>query len=645
MLESPLIDAWIHLHQQPALAEPAWRLLLAAVDAPDEPTFLTQALASVAHGLSAEGGALLVAQAGQWHTRATFGVAPRYETAWLGDALDRDTLVRQGRTLVAPIRPQSTRGELIVLQATTVDAAARAAPGLATLAPHLGALIDVVQRRHGEQRQAQRLRAILDETKHWYRIQEMEPLLTRLAEAATRLLRADRASIFLWDRPNHTLVGRPALGVEGNELRIADDVGLVGRVVRHGQSERVDLDSDAAQIDRRVDKQLGYQTRTLLGVPLRSSDGNVIGAFEAINKLQGNFTDDDEATLAELAEHASVALQNTQHMEALLAARRQITEQAALGVRFVGTSPVIEALRSTLGRVAGTDLAVLVLGENGTGKEVVAQSIHFQSPRRDQPFIAVNCAAIPDTLLESELFGHERGAFTDAHESRAGKFELARGGTLFLDEIGDLSLAGQAKLLRVVEEKVVVRVGGSKTIATDARLIAATNQDLAAMVREKRFRQDLFYRLNVVSLVLPPLRERGADIVLLAEHFLREFSLRARRTPPRLTPAARQRLEGHAWPGNVRELRNLMERIAYLVPGEKIEPEDLAFIVGPTSEPATSILGSMPLAEATDQFQIDYIQQAMRRALGNMSQAAELLGLHRSNLYRKMRQLGMHVGE
>ena len=253
-------------------------------------------------------------------------------------------------------------------------------------------------------------------------------------------------------------------------------------------------------------------------------------------------------------------------------------------MQLIGESPAIAALRSTILRVAGAELAVLVLGENGTGKEVVSQSIHYNSPRRNQPFIAVNCAALSETLLESELFGHEKGAFTDAHQTHRGKFELADGGTLFLDEIGDLSLAGQAKLLRVLEEKIVVRVGGSQQIHTDARVIAATNQDLGAMVRERRFRQDLFFRLNVVTLSIPPLRDRREDMLPLAEHFLRDFSRKARRKPPKFSAEARRRLEQHDWPGNVRELRNLMERLAYLVPAEKIEADDLAFILTPAGK-------------------------------------------------------------
>jgi len=275
----------------------------------------------------------------------------------------------------------------------------------------------------------------------------------------------------------------------------------------------------------------------------------------------------------------------------------------------------------------------------------VSQLVHYLSPRRERPFIAVNCAAISETLLESELFGATRKApSTDAHESRQGKFELASGGTLFLDEIGDLSPGGQAKLLRVLEEKVVVRVGGSRSIHTDARVIAATNQNLAEMVRQKKFRQDLFFRLNVVSLELPPLRERGDDVILLAEHFLDDFCRKARRKRVKLSPEARKRLLTHNWPGNIRELRNLTERLAYLLPGDRIEAEDLAFILPGDDAPAF-VSPDLPLAEATDTFQIEYIKKAITRTKGNMSDAAERLGLHRSNLYRKMRQLGMPTAE
>jgi Nif-specific regulatory protein len=248
-------------------------------------------------------------------------------------------------------------------------------------------------------------------------------------------------------------------------------------------------------------------------------------------------------------------------------------------------------------------------------------------------------------LLESELFGHEKGAFTDAREARAGKFELASGGTLLLDEIGDMSLAGQSKLLRVLEDKTIVRVGGSQPIHTDVRVLAATNQKLVELVRAKRFREDLYFRLNVVTLELPPLRARGDDIMLLAEHFLREFSKRAGRKAPKFSAAARKRLESHMWPGNVRELRNLMERLAYLTAGDRIEAEDLAFILSPTAGASVSFGSDLNLNDATQEFQRNHVQQAIDAAHGNVSQAAKNLGVHRSNLYRKMRQLGMETAE
>jgi Nif-specific regulatory protein len=323
-----------------------------------------------------------------------------------------------------------------------------------------------------------------------------------------------------------------------------------------------------------------------------------------------------------------------------------LVEQVAQGVELVGQSAPIEALRATIRRVANTDLAILILGENGTGKEVVARSLHYMSRRRSAPFVAVNCAALTETLLESELFGHEKGAFTDAHESRQGKFELASGGTLFLDEIGDMSLGGQAKLLRVLEEKTVVRVGGSTPIHTEVRVLAATNQNLAELVRAKRFREDLYFRLNVVSLELPPLRDRGDDVLLLAQHFLRAFCRNIGRRQPKLTAAAKKRLLSHSWPGNVRELRNLMERLAYLHTDDEIDAEDLAFILSPQqASRSSSIPADLSLTDATRHFQQEYIQQTIERAHGNVSEAAKILEVHRSNLYRKMRQLGMAADE
>ena len=311
-------------------------------------------------------------------------------------------------------------------------------------------------------------------------------------------------------------------------------------------------------------------------------------------------------------------------------------------MRLVGDSPAIVALKSSIERLASTDLPVLILGESGTGKEIVAQALHYHGQRADRPFVAVNCAALAETLLESELFGHEKGAFTDASETRQGKFELADGGTLFLDEIGDMSLGGQAKLLRVLEEKNITRVGGSQTIPINVRVVAATNSNLAESVSRKKFREDLYYRLSVVTQNLPALRDRPEDIVLLANHFLEQFCPQAGRSLMKFSADARKRLQSHHWPGNVRELKNLMERIAFLSSGDRIEVDDLAFILSPERQGMLEPSADMSLNDATHQFQQEFIRRSIKRVQGNMSEAARLLGLHRSNLYRKMSQLGMH---
>ena len=625
---------------------PDWLAIVAdwlaqATEMPSADAFRHYAIGNLLAAVGADWGAIAESKQGSWSASCEVGQAQSLPAALLSDALDREQALTLGGWWVGPLTPHGQSGELLVLHIPA--GSERVAGSLPAAALALGQIVEQIRQQTRYKLDRSRLRAILDAASQWYRIHEMGPLLEQIARAATQLVRADRASIFIWDHRQHELVGRPALGVAGGELRIPDDSGIVGQVVQSGQARRVDLENGQAFIDRRVDKTLGYQTQTLLCVPLRGAGGDVIGAFEAINKRHGNFTDDDEATLTELAAHASIALANTQDRRRLVESRRQLTDLAAQRVQFIGQSPAIEALRSTIGRVAQTDLAVLVLGENGTGKDVIAQSIHFQSARRDQPLVAINCAAIPETLLESELFGHEKGAFTDARETRAGKFELAHSGTLFLDEIGDMSLGGQAKLLRVVEDRVIVRVGGSKTIPVDVRLVVATNQDLAELVHQKKFRQDLYYRLNVVSLTVPPLRERGSDIVLLAEHFLHDFAIKARRSPPTLTSAAQRKLEAHPWPGNVRELRNSMERLAYLSSSDVIDADELQFIMSPSGESRGTLTVSGPLNEATEQFQIEYIQRAVRMSDGNMSRTAELLGLHRSNLYRKMKQLGMEV--
>lgn len=611
--------------------------LLAQVSDCDEVgTFLERSLKRSQEAFSAESIAVVRSTPPDWLVVSAVGVSKNHvPTDLAADALDKEGPARDGGWIAMPLAEK----HVILLQADLSDEL------LESFQADFGKAFAAVESKQRRARRIRRLEKILEITHAWGQTSCMEALLQAMAEAATELLAADRASIFLWDKANKSLVARPALGVEDDELRFPDNTGIVGQVIQSLEPRRVGETLGSEEIARNVDAETGYTTKTLLCVPLLAANGKCLGAFEVLNKIEGQFTDEDERGLQELAAHAAVALENTKQLEELLSKHQMLVEEAAGGVQLIGNSAAIEAVRSTTRRIADTDLAILILGENGTGKEVVARSIHYLSSRREQPFIAVNCAALSETLLESELFGHEKGAFTDASETRAGKFELASGGTLFLDEIGDMSLSGQAKLLRVLEDKTVVRVGGSTPIHTEVRILAATNQDLLQMVREKKFREDLYFRLNVVSLELPPLRERGEDVVLLAEFFLESFCRNMGRSMPSLSSAAKKQILEHRWPGNVRELRNLCERLAYLSSGDQIEAEDLAFIdAGGSSDALNFDLGGT-LSTATKQFQQEYIRQMIETTKGNMSQAAKRLGLHRSNLYRKMRQLEMAGGE
>ena len=590
---------------------------------------------------NATGSAIVQGTKGQWRLLAHAGEGEGLPEELLADVLDSGNCRQAEGWTGAPLFRGSQVDPFWASQLVTSNVEIEPSD-FDAMAAAVGLAYHAFQQRIEQANRAERLEAMLDMTVHWNQSRATDELLEQIAETSTRLLGAERATIFLPDASGQNLIGQPATGVEGGKISIPINAGVVGQVVNTGQPARVDDDvrDEQQQIHRDVDEQLNFQTRNLLCVPMLDADGKIIGAFELINRLEGNFTDQDEAALTELAAHATVAIDNTQHVEQLVTSKQAVAAEAAGQIEMIGECEAIVELKKTIEKVAQTDLAILITGENGTGKEVVAQMIHYLSPRRDEVMVAVNCAAITQTLLESELFGHEKGAFTDAHQAREGKFELASAGTLFLDEIGDMSLDGQSKLLRVLEEKKVVRVGGSTPIPTDARVVAATNQDLADLIGKKEFRQDLYFRLNVLQIELPALRDRGDDIILLAEHFLNQFCTKARRSVPSFTAAAKKQLLQHQWPGNIRELRNMMERVAYLTDGTKIDATDLAFVNSPNSQDSGISL-DLPLTEATKEFQIDYIEQHIKRAKGNMTDAAQRMGMHRSNLYRKMKQLGM----
>jgi Nif-specific regulatory protein len=496
-------------------------------------------------------------------------------------------------------------------------------------------------RRWDEQRQALRhLESLVALGRRLLGERSAGPLLEHLAQDAARLLDCEQADLLLWDQARGELVGRPAAGFPNGERRIPDDTGVAGQVLHTGQVVRLDHAAPDQAGPSAANGAGSPAARSLLCLPLANAGGQRLGVLQVANKTRGPFTARDEATLQELAAHAAAALANVQEREALARRHAPLEGQARQASQLVGESTAVRALRATLERVARTDLPVLVLGETGSGKGLIARALHYASLRQHQPFVPVHCGAGVDKLGECELFGHEDGTCSGTPSARPGKCEAAHGGTLFLDEVGDLDSAAQVQLLRVLEEKAFSRVGGAHSVPIDTRVVAATRQDLTEAVRAGRFREDLYYRLAVVTLELPPLRQRRPDVLPLAEHFLEEFCRDAGRRPLKFTAEARRRLEQHDWPGNVRELRNLMERVAFLCPADRVEAGDLTLLARP-EEPER--FAELTLAAATDAFQREHISRAIDRAHNNMSEAAKLLGLHRPNLYRKMKMLGMEV--
>jgi len=340
-------------------------------------------------------------------------------------------------------------------------------------------------------------------------------------------------------------------------------------------------------------------------------------------------------------EKVTVVLKNALQQRRLEMELQRLKESGGSRPVIIGESVPMKALRQQLALMAGTNGRVLIYGESGTGKELVAHTIHAMSPRASEPFVEVNCAAIPEELIESELFGLRKGAVPGAREDKIGKFEKADGGSLFLDEVGDMSLKTQAKVLRALDEGRFEPVGGTEFVQVDVRVIASTNKNLELEIERGNFREDLFYRLNVIPFYVPPLRERREDIPLLADHFLKEFTTAYGRKPKELTPEAYRVLMDYQWPGNVRELRNLMERIVIMNPQQRIDARHLPLNPAKRAvfEPPRDRFGS--LQEVREAAEREYILKKLEETGGNVSRTAELLGLERSNLYRKMKALGI----
>jgi Nif-specific regulatory protein len=367
----------------------------------------------------------------------------------------------------------------------------------------------------------------------------------------------------------------------------------------------------------------------------------VIGAIYLVRTTNSNDFDEGHLQLlTAIAAMVAAPLDNARQTESLKVENRRLRTDIDAEHQMIGNSEAMNEVQRFLSRVAKTDSTVLIGGESGTGKELVARAIHRMSVRAQMPFIAVNCAAMTETLVESELFGHEKGAFTGAVTQAKGKFESAAGGTIFLDEVGELPLTTQSKLLRVLQERELNRVGNSRTIKVDVRVLAATNRDLETDIHDGRFRRDLYYRLNVVAITLPPLRQRRDDIIPLAEYFVAKSNTRCNRRVRGISPDAAACLVHYDWPGNIRELENTIERAVVLGASDTILLEDLPEMLLESNSPARSTNHS-GFHDSVRKNKIEIIQRALDKCDGNHVEAAKLLGLNRTYLHRLIRTLGM----
>jgi two-component system NtrC family response regulator len=422
-----------------------------------------------------------------------------------------------------------------------------------------------------------------------------------------------------------------------------------GHSTRSAENGEVALDmlkddgAEAAFVDMRMPRMDGqtFIKKSLelypdLAIVVMTAYGTVESAVEAMKA--GAF---DYLLKPVDLDHIELILSKIKEKQRLIAENRYLKrklEQVEIPSGIIGRSRAIESVLADVNRVAQSDATVLIRGESGTGKELVANAIHRASPRAKGPFLAVNCASLPETLLESELFGHERGAFTGAVARKLGRFELADKGTIFLDEIGDISPAMQVKLLRVLESRTIQRLGGGKDINVDIRILAATNRDLESKMQNGEFREDLFYRLNVIPLTIPPLRERREDILPLTEYFIEKYSQKNNKPIKGITAEAKDLLLNHSWPGNVRELENLIERAIVLAPGDVIDLNDL--------DPFISQRGSIS-DRGFDNMNLEHIEklaiiEALKRTEGSLSKAAELLGIHRNSIRLKIKKYGIN---
>ncbi len=477
---------------------------------------------------------------------------------------------------------------------------------------------------------------------------EINEVLNRIMNSANRVVKAEVSSLLLIDRKSRELYFHVALGDKGEEVkkfRLKLGEGIAGWVAEHSRPLIVpDVQKDS-RFYRDISKKIGYQTKSILCVPLTLKN-KTIGVLEVINKVGGgSFTAEDQNLLETFANLAGVAIENARLYQDIKFENINLRKELSDGrtpQEYIGVSHIMKEKLEMAYQVAQTNTTALLLGESGTGKELFAEYIHYKSTRKNKPLIKVNCAAIPENLIETELFGHVKGAFTDAVSDKMGKFELANGGTVFLDEVGDVSYRVQSKLLRVLQDHIVQRVGGTSEKKVDIRLIAATNKNLYEEVKESRFREDLFFRLNVFPIYIPPLRERKEDIEPLARYFLAKFNGELKKNIRGFSGEAAQVLKGYYWPGNVRELQNVVERSVVLCKNDVITMKDLYLGTESISPRAADIEPELPLREAVNDFKKSYITRVLEKTGWKQTKASGILKIQRTYLSRLINELNIN---
>ena len=512
-----------------------------------------------------------------------------------------------------------------------------------------------MQPAHSLNRSINALRNRLDYVLRAWTVDNYEALLRFYVHIMPQLLDAERCGVFVLDSVRQRILSKAGTGLRAGEIEAPLEGSVVGRVLSTGERVLDNHLGDFPGFHQEAARQTGFVTHSMICAPIRSlAGGHVIGALQVLNKRhQDGFDEHDAALVDEVGEYLAMALDNIVLNEEIVelsdVLEREVSsfQSEYLGdVPFIAQSESMRAVMETVALVGATPVSVVIQGENGTGKEVIARMIHEARHDDNAPFVAVNCAAIPENLMESEFFGYEKGAFTGAINARKGRFEEAKGGTLFLDEVADLPASMQPKFLRAIQEQEGTRLGSNDVIPYDVRVISASNRSLRAEVAAGRFREDLFYRLFSVEIVVPPLRERAADIVPLATTFLRDVCRRFSKTIPGFTPALLAQLESYEWPGNVRQLLREVERLVALSPeGQQLTTEhcspELGRVAQLLSERSKVVSTDINLPDQVQALEIRLIQHALSEANGNKVRTAAILGISRQGLHKKMKRYGL----